>query len=868
MEFQSKKVKNRIRLFFLAFSVAIAFSFIVVESIVFDNPVTKVAQQLAVNKSIEREKVFNRFLQKVELELNALYESSAFQQLSSDPLHKQRLVDQFISVIHRAPEVMQIRFIDVHGHEVARVDKLGFSGEVRVVSEDKLQNKSGRYYFQDAKKQPLEQVSFSALDLNIENGEVQKPFLPTLRAILPSEQDGQFNGILIINLNMDAFLQRFMDMPLFNGFLLNNQGHLLAHHDKTKSWAQHRDSGLNLKDVYPDYADALENAEPIQDNGFFFRPFHTPIKGGLGLGMELKPSFIDGYRYNAILEYALTFLIVIVLSIGLSQVLVVMFSKFSRMLNALQSLSDTVNETSKIAKIGFWDYQADSDQFYFSDSAYAIFEIDDLTQAMSMEQFLRFIPNTRKYLAEKSAQQSRNAEKPYHLTYQLVTAKGHKRIIEERGHHFYDKKGKMLRSSGSFIDITQKQQYQEQLDAQRKKYQTIINSGSDAVVLLNSSGDVIEANDKASKYLGYSLTELQTLSIFDFDVELTEDAFDEYKQVMDEGFTLTEERTHYRKDGCFYEAEIAISCIEIGLDSVIHASIRDITERKHIQKIVHEQKDQLQAIFDNALEGIALVNIDYTLSKVNKNFAEIMGHSVSDLVGQSLIKYVNPENHSKYEAVFLRCLDQGFYQNFERKFTKNDGTVTWLKSSLVLMPDRQQVLMTTVDYTELKKIQTQLIESTYCDELTKLRNRKAYNEKVVELAIVNKTQGVKLSLIVFDIDNFKKINDQYGHSVGDDVLVTLSAVVSSVIRSSDHFYRLGGEEFVILVQGSDVQEASVLAEKVRKSVDETKFEKAGHVSVSVGLAELQENETEDELFIRADNLMYQSKTSGKNKVSL
>ncbi len=130
-----------------------------------------------------------------------------------------------------------------------------------------------------------------------------------------------------------------------------------------------------------------------------------------------------------------------------------------------------------------------------------------------------------------------------------------------------------------------------------------------------------------------------------------------------------------------------------------------------------------------------------------------------------------------------------------------------------------------------------------------------------------------LSLIVFDIDFFKKINDNYGHAAGDYVLRELSGIVmKKLIRSQDYLARYGGEEFVVILAGSPVKSALEIAERVRTTVETHKFVFEGKsipVTVSLGVAVREPVETEwDQLFKRADQALYTSKTNGRNRVSL
>lgn len=123
-----------------------------------------------------------------------------------------------------------------------------------------------------------------------------------------------------------------------------------------------------------------------------------------------------------------------------------------------------------------------------------------------------------------------------------------------------------------------------------------------------------------------------------------------------------------------------------------------------------------------------------------------------------------------------------------------------------------------------------------------------------------------LSFILVDIDFFKKVNDTYGHQVGDYVLKTTAGLLDYHIKKSDMIGRYGGEEFLIICPDTDKESATVLAEKLRKTVLEHTFDIVGQKSISLGVAQLAAHECGDEILRRADNALYEAKNGGRNRV--
>lgn len=130
---------------------------------------------------------------------------------------------------------------------------------------------------------------------------------------------------------------------------------------------------------------------------------------------------------------------------------------------------------------------------------------------------------------------------------------------------------------------------------------------------------------------------------------------------------------------------------------------------------------------------------------------------------------------------------------------------------------------------------------------------------------VAKRHSQPLSLILVDIDHFKSVNDTYGHQVGDMVLSQTTKIISQNLRKSDIFGRWGGEEFVVICPQTNKNEAFVLAEKLRVAIEENEFEKVGHKTICLGIAELENDDNEETLVEKADKALYEAKNGGRNK---
>ncbi|MDX3960176.1 GGDEF domain-containing protein, partial [Aliarcobacter skirrowii] len=156
------------------------------------------------------------------------------------------------------------------------------------------------------------------------------------------------------------------------------------------------------------------------------------------------------------------------------------------------------------------------------------------------------------------------------------------------------------------------------------------------------------------------------------------------------------------------------------------------------------------------------------------------------------------------------------------------------------------------------------IKKAYTDTLTKLFNRSKFNVDLDK--IIKEKRFCEYSVIMYDIDFFKKVNDTYGHDIGDIVLQEFSDVTKKAIRATDLVYRWGGEEFIAIIESNSKENLILVAEKMRVAVENFNFTKIGKLTSSFGIAIPKKDDTKDSLLKRADDNLYKAKQTGRNKV--
>ena len=175
----------------------------------------------------------------------------------------------------------------------------------------------------------------------------------------------------------------------------------------------------------------------------------------------------------------------------------------------------------------------------------------------------------------------------------------------------------------------------------------------------------------------------------------------------------------------------------------------------------------------------------------------------------------------------------------------------------------------TKEANELKEKAEKLEEESRIDTLTKIYNRKSYDDKVEETIASLKRYKTPSSLLLCDIDCFKKINDTYGHKIGDLALIKFASLLKEKVRATDFLARYGGEEFVIILPNTPLDNARSAGESIRAYINKSVFSYKEHevlLTVSIGISMFQDEDTASSVFERADQALYLAKHSGRNVV--
>ena len=329
----------------------------------------------------------------------------------------------------------------------------------------------------------------------------------------------------------------------------------------------------------------------------------------------------------------------------------------------------------------------------------------------------------------------------------------------------------------------------------------------------------------------------------------------------------------------------------VWVDTTLHNFLDD-PERKHVlveiidvsaemkaQEKAQEQAELLRRLVDSLPDGVLQIDTERKIVFHNTRLLDIFcctSDNIDTLVGDKLslsflMRHVTRESLLSFNSGLDEVLSKGIDRDIEVEITSPSGKQRRaLMSIRTLHSSNGEVhgaISSVLDVTDSARVRKELERRATTDPLTGLLNRASLQSQI---AALSKDDAVysSVGLIMLDIDHFKKINDTYGHKTGDLVLQDIALIIRSQIRASDFIFRIGGEEFLLLLPGVTNELAHALAESLRRSVVEATFPNGLHVTVTCGVSVSATGKAfdYDTTFSEADRALYEGKRTGRNRV--
>ena len=301
---------------------------------------------------------------------------------------------------------------------------------------------------------------------------------------------------------------------------------------------------------------------------------------------------------------------------------------------------------------------------------------------------------------------------------------------------------------------------------------------------------------------------------------------------------------------------------------MIHSLPSDTTNLRRLEQntVSVIQAPALSVEREDALAKLPLI---LQTSLDTRQILRLFDEQIKPLLAHSGLQFTHPDNKFEFRLGAKRHHKCNYQLEIDHEYL---GQLTvsrayrFSDSEINLVED----LLCKLVYPLRNSLQyARALDAALTDMLTQLPNRQAYKNTIEREIDLAHRLKLPLSLMVVDIDYFKKINDSFGHQFGDDTLCRVADTLLSSLRRSDALFRIGGEEFAIVLSHSNHEAALQAAERLRMAINElnqTNTEQKFPISVSIGLADLCVGESADSLFLKADEALYQAKFAGRNQV--
>ncbi len=402
------------------------------------------------------------------------------------------------------------------------------------------------------------------------------------------------------------------------------------------------------------------------------------------------------------------------------------------------------------------------------------------------------------------------------------------------------------------------------------------NSLNELYIFHPNSLKFVTVNRAARKNLGYTTEELNTMTLLDLKPEFDLESFQKLLSPLLSGEQeqVLFNTLHRRKNGSLYPVEVNLQLFDYEGEKLCLALVADLTERKRLEEENRCKEEMLRLMLKGIPSPAWLVSRERRILAQNKA-AALFGTKIGDYCWERVLGGGNlPDEYREAfekngspllgtKCRFCRAdeaLDMNEPVNCEIELADTIWDTWWI-------PLGEDVYLHYANnVTKYKKIEEELCCLSQTDCLTNSYNRRYFTQKLEEEIERAKRAGSEFSLIMLDIDRFKSINDRFGHNAGDLVLKSMAEMIKNRIRKIDTLARWGGEEFVILLPETTVENAACLAEELRESLSRMDIPGVGSVTASFGVAGYRPGDTMDALTQRADDLMYEAKAAGRNCV--
>jgi diguanylate cyclase (GGDEF)-like protein/PAS domain S-box-containing protein len=349
-------------------------------------------------------------------------------------------------------------------------------------------------------------------------------------------------------------------------------------------------------------------------------------------------------------------------------------------------------------------------------------------------------------------------------------------------------------------------------------------------------------------------------------------------RMADHGESLEYETEHVRLDGSPFPIQVELITTPAlpGQAGYQIAWVRDLSAQRQVERAGREASVRFETAFANAPVGMAIVGLDGRWVRTNDAVGKLTGYNAREL-GELTFQDITHPDDLDSDLELLRQTIAGEIPGYEieKRYVTKQGQSVWSLLSVSMVRDADgepsYFISQIQDISAHKRMEERLRHLADCDPLTDLWNRRRFDEELARQEARCARYGDQATLLMVDLDEFKAVNDTYGHKMGDAAILAVAHILRDRLRKSDSVARIGGDEFAVLLVNVDIDHAYVLAEGLRAAIGALNVsdgEGTASITASVGVTTIHETIVAGrDPLTRADRAMYRAKKAGRDRVA-
>ena len=392
-----------------------------------------------------------------------------------------------------------------------------------------------------------------------------------------------------------------------------------------------------------------------------------------------------------------------------------------------------------------------------------------------------------------------------------------------------------------------------------KKYIKVLNKISDNIFIIDIyAKEIVFLNTSIREFLDYEINEIKNIKLEDFLI-----SFDENKQIDIDSLKKEDLLNNNLIIKAYIKAknleklpvEISFNYVKNENRQYIVAICFDLTNKLNLEV----QEMASKKIIDEHIP-ISRTDLAGTITYVNDAFCRLTEYLEEELIGKKHGILRHEDTSTKiYEELWENILEDRTWEGVLKNKTKHNRII-WNEIKISPMYDYKGNKIGYVSTRENINYKKELEYITEHDLLTNIKNRRTYEKELEKhIHLSKRYEENHFGLIMFDIDHFKEINDNYGHQIGDKILKTLCTNISTHLRENDTFARWGGEEFVILCPYTNIEQLEHIAKNLQKVIKNIDFSPVPNLTISLGLTVYKKDDSEVSIQKRVDSVLYKAK---------